>query len=188
MRFSLLFIPFALAAQAALAAPPSCAVQAHRQFDFWIGDWTVSRADNGLPAGENRIVPVLDGCALQESWTGAKGFRGNSYNVFDATRGVWHQTWVDSSGGLLLLEGKLADGKMVLEGQQRQADGKSVLNRITWTPLDGGKVRQRWDSTADGGKTWQVVFDGIYSKRVAEPRVGGGGGGGGDSPSLRRDI
>lgn len=183
--FAVLFVLLALQGLGALAAPPPCAATTHRQFDFWIGDWTVSRTDNGQFSGENRIEPVLDGCALQESWTGAKGYRGNSYNVYDASRGVWHQTWVDSSGGLLLLEGKFEAGKMVLEGQQKQADGKTVLNRITWTPLDGGKVRQRWDSTADGGKTWQVQFDGIYAKRAG---AASGGGGGGDPLALRHDI
>ena len=183
--FAAVFVAFALHSLGAGAAPP-CAANPHRQFDFWIGDWTVSRADNGQFAGENRIEPVLDGCALHESWTGTKGYRGNSYNAYDPTRGVWHQTWVDSSGGLLVLEGKLESGKMVLEGQAKQADGKTVLNRITWTPLDGGKVRQRWDSTADGGKTWQVQFDGIYAKRANGSSSGGGGGG---SPlALRRDI
>lgn len=167
------------------AAPPPCAAAAHRQFDFWIGDWTVSRSDNGQFAGENRIERVLDGCALHESWTGATGYRGFSYNAYDASRGVWHQTWVDASGGLLLLEGAFKDGKMVLEGEQKQADGKTVLNRITWTPLDAGKVRQRWDTTTDGGKNWTVQFDGIYAKRAA----GVSGGGGAGSPlSLRQDI
>lgn len=184
-RSTCLALLLALQGATAWAAPP-CASANHHQFDFWIGDWTVSRADNGAYAGENRIEPMLDGCALQESWVGAKGYRGNSFNAYDATRGVWHQTWVDSSGGLLVLEGKLEGGKMVLEGHQKQADGKQVLNRITWTPLDGGKVRQRWDTTADGGKTWQVQFDGIYAKRSES--VGAGGGGGGNPRSLRSDI
>ena len=182
--FTAVFVAFALQSFGVAAAPP-CAAATHHQFDFWIGDWTVSRADNGQFAGENRIEPVLDGCALQESWTGAKGYRGNSYNAYDATRGVWHQTWVDSSGGLLVLEGRLDAGRMILEGQQRQADGKTVLNRITWTPLDDGKVRQRWDSTTDGGKNWTVQFDGIYAKRDSATN---GGGGAGNPLALRRDI
>jgi hypothetical protein len=61
-----------------------------------------------------------------------------------------------------------------------------VLNRITWTPLDGGKVRQRWDSTLDGGKTWTVQFDGIYAKR--SERANSAGGGGVSPLSLRQDI
>jgi hypothetical protein len=185
MRVSLLLIPLALAAQAAVAAPP-CAVPAHRQFDFWIGDWTVDKTDGGQFAGRNRIEPMLDGCALQETWVGANGYRGNSYSIYDAARGVWHQTWVDSEGGLLVLEGRFSDGKMVLEGPQKKSDGSSVQNRVTWTPLAGGKLRQRWDATADGGKTWKPLFDGTYTKRVGEPI--GGGGGGGKPLQLRSDI
>jgi hypothetical protein len=161
------------------AGDEPCATAAFRQFDFWVGDWTVSRSDDGQPAGHNRIEAVLGGCALHESWVGAKGSRGYSYNVYDATRGVWHQTWVDSSGGLLVLEGGLRDGRMVLEGDQLQADGSKVHNRITWTPLADGRVRQRWDATSDG-KTWSVVFDGTYARRAP------GGGAGRDG--LRIDI
>lgn len=47
-----------------------------RQFDFWIGDCTVTR--NGEIAGESRSELILDGCALLESWTGASGTRGSS--------------------------------------------------------------------------------------------------------------
>lgn len=177
-----------LVGSAAFAAPPpACAVAEHRQFDFWVGDWAVARSDNGKYAGQNRIESVLGGCALHETWAGATGYRGNSYNAYDAARGVWHQTWVDSSGGLLVLEGKFSAGRMVLEGDQQGADGKSVKNRITWTPLAGGKVRQQWDASNDGGKSWSVLFDGIYSKR----ETAGAGGASGDPlelRSLRSDI
>lgn len=181
---ALLASPFV--APAALGAPP-CSQAESRQFDFWVGDWAVHRSDNGKYAGQNRIDSVLGGCALHESWTGAGGVKGSSYNAFDARRGVWHQTWVDSTGDLLLLEGRFVDGKMVLEGEQRGADGKPFKNRITWTPLAGGKVRQRWETSPDG-KQWSVSFDGIYTKREGTA----GGGGGGDDPlairSLRSDI
>lgn len=176
---------------AATAAPearaaPACAAAEQRQFDFWVGDWAVHRSDNGKYAGQNRIESVLGGCALHESWTGAGGVKGNSYNAYDARRGVWHQTWVDSTGDLLLLEGRFVDGRMVLEGLQKGADGKPLHNRITWTPLAGGKVRQRWETSPDG-KQWSVSFDGVYSRREA-----GGGGGAGEEAlgirSLRNDI
>ena len=68
--------PSLLAAQetAPAAAPKACAAPEHRQFDFWIGEWEVT-TPNGAPAGRNRIESILDGCALRESWTGAKGRR-----------------------------------------------------------------------------------------------------------------
>jgi hypothetical protein len=31
--------------------------------------------------------------------------------------------------------------------------------------MAGGRVRQLWDSSADGGKTWKVEFDGTYAKK-----------------------
>lgn len=182
------FVVSALVAPAALAGTPACATPEHRQFDFWVGDWAVHRADNGKHAGQNRIDSVLGGCALHENWVGGGGVKGNSYNTYDARRGVWHQTWVDSTGDLLVLEGRFKDGKMVLEGEQRGADGKPVKNRITWTPLAGGKVRQLWETSPDG-KQWAVSFDGIYSKRDG---TAGGAGGGSDEMlgirSLRSDI
>ena len=43
---------------------------------------------------------------LQEHWVGdRRRSRGSSFNHYDAARKVWHQTWVDDSGGILQLDG-----------------------------------------------------------------------------------
>ena len=34
--------------------------------------------------------------------------------------------------------------------------------RVTWRPLPDGRVRQTFESSTDGGKTWSVSFDGFY--------------------------
>lgn len=156
-----LILAAALLATSAMAEAQSgpCDAPERRQFDFWVGDWRVTTPD-GKHAGDNRIEKVLDGCALHESWQGAGGGRGFSYNAYDPERKVWHQTWVDKQGNLLLLEGGLRGGRMVLEGPQ----GK-VLNRITWTPAQDGTVRQRWETSPDQGKTWTTVFDGLYRRK-----------------------
>ena len=39
---------------------------------------------------------------------------------------------------------------------------RGVINEIIWTPNADGSVRQRWRTSADGGKTWQTAFDGHY--------------------------
>jgi hypothetical protein len=159
-------LPSLLVAQETVpaAAPKPCAAPEHRQFDFWIGEWEVTRPD-GAPAGRNRIESILDGCALRESWTGAKGGSGNSYNAYDRQRGRWHQTWVDNGGLVLRLDGTFAAGKMVLSGESRDSAGARVLNRITWQETAPGAVRQLWETSRDGGRTWSVVFDGRYRKR-----------------------
>jgi len=148
------------------AKPPSCSAPEYRQFDFWQGDWDV-RDPSGKIVGRNRIVAIHGGCALQESWSGSSGHSGTSLNIFDGDRKRWHQTWVDSNGGLLQLDGGIVDGAMVLRGGETMSNTspKTALQRITWTPQRDGRVRQLWESSSDGGKTWDVVFDGMYSKR-----------------------
>jgi hypothetical protein len=135
-----------------------CSGPEHRQFDFWIGHWDVY-LPNGNKAGENHIEPVEGGCVLLEQWTGARGPTGKSLNIYDALRRIWHQTWVDSTGGLLVLEGQFADGRMVLSSSVHP------IQRITWSPQSDGSVRQLWESSKDGGKTWSTAFDGKYVKK-----------------------
>ena len=157
---------YLLAAQDATppVAPGGCAATEHRQFDFWIGDWNVTTPD-GAPAGRNRIESMLEGCVLRESWTGARGSSGTSYNAYDRRTRKWHQTWMDDRGGVLQLDGGLTDGKMVLTGETRDTTGAPVLNRLTWQETAPGAVRQLWETSADGGKSWTVAFDGRYRKR-----------------------
>ncbi len=146
-------------------APQGCASPEHRQFDFWIGDWSVTTPQGDL-AGTNRIERTLQGCVLVENWVGSKGGAGNSFNLWTAADGKWHQVWVDDSGNMLALSGGMQGSSMVLTGTHPAPSRPSVTvtERITWTPLDGGKVRQFWESSTDGGTTWASQFDGIYTR------------------------
>ena len=63
--------------------PPACDTPAHRAFDFWIGDWRVTEPTTGDVLGENRIQRLLGGCVLHESWQGANGMAGQSFNAYD---------------------------------------------------------------------------------------------------------
>ena len=148
-------------AQQPAQQPPTCDTPEHRAFDFWIGEWDVTNP-RGNVAGTNRIEPILNGCVLQENWTGAGGSIGHSFNIYDRSSGRWHQTWVDNSGLLLQLSGGLVDGAMVLSSDPAAGN---ALQRITWTPNADGSVRQHWESSSDGGGTWTTVFDGLYRRR-----------------------
>jgi hypothetical protein len=154
----------------AAESTPGCESAESRQFDFWLGTWRVT--EKGELAGHNTIQKIDGGCALLESWTGAEGGTGHSLNIHDARRKKWHQTWVDARGGLLVLEGAFRDGSMVLEGAPRpNKDGKQQVDRITWTPMPGGKVRQHWEVTTDGGAHWATAFDGLYTRDPASEPV-----------------
>src|SRR3954470_8556476 len=108
---ALLFGPVASLA----ATPPTCSAPEHRQFDFWIGDWRVQKPDGGF-AGMNRITQEYGGCVIHEHYLTGKGYSGESLNIYDAARKVWHQTWVDSGGLLLTLEGGWDGRSMVMQG------------------------------------------------------------------------
>lgn len=146
-----------------------CSSREHRQFDFWIGDWNVT--SNEQPAGTNSIQSIHNGCALQENWQGAGpgGISGTSFNIYDKATGQWHQTWVDSSGTLLLLNGAFVDGAMVMSGTRPARDGTgTALHRISWTPNPDGTVRQLWEASSDGGSNWAVLFDGLYTRQNSD--------------------
>jgi len=158
----ILFVTSLIAPFGTSRAASACDASEYRQFDFWIGEWEVYTPAGKL-AGTNRIEREHGGCILHENYSTPSGYSGQSFNIYDASRKVWHQTWVDSSGLLLLLEGGIRDGKMVLEGQTT-SDGVVSKQRITWTPNKDGTVRQFWESTDETGK-WQVAFDGLYRQK-----------------------
>jgi hypothetical protein len=158
--------PAAAQPVAAPAAPkPACTGPEHRQFDFWLGAWDVKNPAGKL-VGTNEITSELGGCVLQEHWKGMGGSMGMSFNIYDASDRTWHQIWVDGSGSLLNLAGAFSEGKMILSGTTRGAGDAVTQERITWTPQDGGRVRQLWEQSKDGGATWTVAFDGTYQKRA----------------------
>lgn len=142
------------------APAAACTDPAHRQFDFWIGEWTV-HGKAGKQVGRSRIEAVLGGCAIAETWTSGSGPTndGRSLNQYQAGTGQWEQYWVDARGGRLLLRGGMQGGAMVLASE----DG-AARQRITWTPNADGSVRQLWESSADEGATWTVAFDGLYRR------------------------
>jgi len=156
-----------IVAQANNANP--CEGQRFRQFDFWLGDWKVY-GTQGQHLGDNTISLSLGGCALHEAWRGASGGIGFSYSIYDRVRDVWHQSWVDNSGNLLLLDGAFDGTAMILEGSGADANGP-LRNRLSWTPLSPDSVRQHWEVTRDGGASWTSVFDGMYVKtEPSEPQ------------------
>ena len=144
---------------AVTGSPTACAGPEFRQFDFWLGDWdTYEVADTSKVVARNRVTSILGGCVLRETHEQNDGLVGESYSLWDAARGVWHQSWVTNRGTLLLLDGRLDRGRMVLTGSEKTAGGTASLLRGIWW-VEGKDVRERAERSTDGGKTWAPVFD-----------------------------
>ncbi len=137
----------------------ACADADHRAFDFWQGNWTVTVPSGGV-AGTN-LVHLVAGCGVQENWRDAGSGGGVSLNGFDPVSQRWGQFYVASTGGVIELWGTADENSMTLLGPQ--FGNPSVTDRVVWTRLADGRVRQRWDANAGAG--WTLVFDGTYSPR-----------------------
>ena len=171
------------------AAPPpkpfDCAAPAHRQFDFWVGEWDVvpnagATGATGATAGAtgaprkpatNIIEKAHNGCVIVENWDDGVGGTGQSFNVYDRTKKRWQQTWVDSTGGLHEYWGELRDGNMVYIGEvplppAARFQGRRTV-RLTFFPLGPDKVRQFSESLNVDG-TWSVNYDLIYTRRTTK--------------------
>jgi hypothetical protein len=141
----------------------ACLPSAHRDFDFWVGDWDVFEAGSQIAANSTKVARarvdlILDGCVLREDYQGEDGHKGQSFTIFDGSRKIWHQSWVTNRGELLLIEGRIDHGTMVLSGEDR---AKGVLVRGAWKP-EKGTVRETAATSTDGGKTWTPWFDLVF--------------------------
>ena len=146
----------------------ACAAPEYRQFDFWVGDWDAYDFDNSQKVVAHlRVDPILDGCVLREDYKGTDGHQGQSFTIYDATRRVWHQTWVTNRGQLLTIEGTLQNGEMILNGADRTTEGIERHVRGVWKPEKDG-VRESAVTSTDGGKTWKPWFDIMFRPTTSQ--------------------
>jgi hypothetical protein len=163
-RFAL-FVSFVLfsgqAAQGAAPVPLHCTALENRQFDFWVGNWQV-RNHAGTFEGSDRVTREYGNCTLQEHFRSDDGTSfGSSFSFFNAADNRWHYTWVDNLGAFELFSGGREGRSMILEGWTATPSHKHVLERMTWTPVAGGHVRQLWQGSLDG-KHWLTLSDVYY--------------------------
>ncbi|MDH3493715.1 MAG: tetratricopeptide repeat protein [Acidobacteriota bacterium] len=133
------------------------------EFDFWLGDWDVFV--NGRKIGENLIERGVNGCTLIENWKNTGGGTGKSLNVYDASVDKWKQFYVGSQGGVFLFEGGREGNMMKFTAETVNAAGAKTLHKFEFTDLPDKTVRQKWDTSTDGGKTYTTVWDSIYKRK-----------------------
>ncbi len=145
----------------------ACEAPQYRRFDFWLGDWDAFEPRASKPDARVRVTRILGGCVIHEDYQQPDGAKGESFSIYDSSRRVWHQTWVTNRGKLLVIEGKVDRGKMVMTGTDHFRD--NALVRGTWLPIPGG-VRETAVISSDGGRTWKPWFDLYFRRHNAAPR------------------
>jgi hypothetical protein len=141
--------------------PSPCSASEYHQFDFWLGDWDSFDFGTTKKDARLRVNRILDGCVIHEDYQSLAGHHGQSFSIYDASRKVWHQTWVTNRGELLIIEGQFQSGEMILAGSDLTSTGQKRLVRGIWKPVSGG-VRETAVISLDSGKSWQPWFDLIF--------------------------
>ncbi len=158
---------FAAVQEKARRAAKPCAYRPEaRQFDFWVGEWDVVTAQGNQPAGSSSVQLILGDCVLFENWTATLGGSGKSFNIFNAVRGRWEQTWVTDRGNVTeYRDGQLRGNALTMVADAPQPDGTHQLQRMTFENLGPDRVRQSGDTSNDGGTTWTPSFDLTYLRK-----------------------
>jgi len=151
------------------AQPKPCSEPEQKQLDFWVGEWDLTwPGDHSgeIAHGTNRIRRILDGCVVEENFSGddATSLRGTSVSIFDAGSGKWKQTWVDNEGGYLDFVGGLKGGQMILAREAVRPDGSKGMQRMVFKNIGQNEFDWSWEGSKDGGQTWTVVWP-IHYKR-----------------------
>jgi hypothetical protein len=146
--------------------PSYCPSQSQAaQFDFMIGSWQVRNERDNSAVGVATYAKDMQGCLIEEHFTGADGYEGMSFNTFDPFTGRWLRTYVDTDGQRVVLTGGLDANAMELSGMKKVTGNATLRVRSTWTPAGAITVRQRWEVSRDGGSQWTVVKELVYARR-----------------------
>jgi len=166
---ALLIVP-TLFGQQPSPQPNPCTAAQQKQFEFWVGEWDLTWP--GQKAGEvshgtNSIRRIMDGCVVQENFSGGNSMhlRGTSVSTFDIRSGHWKQTWVDNEGGYLDFVGDFENGQMILRREFTRKDGVKVMQRMVWKNISPNGLDWSWEASSDGGKTWKVNWPIHYKRR-----------------------
>ena len=135
------------------------------------GNWEAF-GPKGQKAGDSKISLILDSCIILEEWTSAPlqknlRFQGKSFNTYNAQTKQWQQTWVDNTGNTThYLKGRAETNRIIFETlPPSDPQDTTGINRLTFSRLDGDKVRQLGEVSKDNGKTWTTQYDLEYRRK-----------------------
>lgn len=119
---------------------------------------------NGLCTMKN----ILDGAAQEMIWQGemmGMNFKGRGLICYDRATGKWQTTWIDNMAARVsYLTGTLADGKLVMEGEDIM-EGQEVLVRNTTYNMTDHGMESKMEYSTDGGKSYMTWATETYTKR-----------------------
>jgi len=151
--------------------PPETAPE--NLFDFWVGEWNLTWTDaqGQTQKGYNRIVKILDDQVIQENFKtiaaseSAPVFKGMSLSVYNPRTEQWHQAWTDNQGGYYNFFGQFEGDKRMFVTTSTDQQGKEVIQRMVFHDITQHAFIWDWESSNDGGQTWQLNWQIHYQRK-----------------------
>jgi hypothetical protein len=101
-----------------------------------------------------------------ENWESQGPHNGVSINYYDPANGKWKQKWAGSGQDIMeFYDGQYMDSIMRFKYDIVNADGTVKPGMLEFTNMESGNVRQHFQRSDDGGKSWQTVYDFTYVRR-----------------------
>lgn len=168
-------------------AAANCSAPEHREFDFWIGDWTIKqkilKADGSWFEADatTKISPILGGCALMEEWKGKVLFfwegmeepaplQGFSARAFDPKTKQWVISWMDTRNPRFgEFVGNFKEGRGEFFRKSPAANGKQSTTRVTFSDITPRSVHWDLAVSSDDGKTWRMLWIMEMTRPIAAP-------------------
>ncbi len=138
-------------------------------FDFWIGDLDlIWESGENFGTGENSIFKTLNNAVIQENFkviddANMNGYMGKSWSVFNASKGIWYQTWVDNQGAYLEFIGEFNNNR-IFKREILKPDGSKIMQRMIFYDIKPESFSWDWENSTNNGEIWNLQWR-IYYKR-----------------------
>lgn len=144
---------------------PCAADPAFHSQDFANGEWDVYVGDR--KTAEVKLEPVLNGCAIHETWTALSG-KGNGIGLFTFSRVLkaWTYAWAADTGSSTVFTGAAEGAGMLYRTERPTASGGTRLRHWTLAEQPDHTIRELSVGTEDGGKTWTTEYELIWKRRA----------------------
>jgi hypothetical protein len=111
--------------------------------------------------GQVTYAWIIDGTALQETWTGNSTARPDELRPYgtligfeDVAHNRWKEVWIYPAQGMTtVVSGGQVGGRIVLTGRNE----KGALERWTTSDIQRDSFTSRFETSEDDGKTWRLV-------------------------------
>jgi hypothetical protein len=137
------------------------------QFDFLEGEWEalcrmpLENDEWNEGKGHLNARKVLDGTASLEFFEGPYGsgwIKGLGLRAFNRESRLWEHTWTDNAnpGYFHTWRGAFEGGKIDLLAEWKEADGRPIRSRLTWSRIEPSSAHWESARSHDRGVTWEL--------------------------------